>query len=305
MVTDQQIITSLTTISGYDLEVLANNLLAQHAFPEITATFEPLGINLEKARTRKSPSRADTESIDGSYKAEVSVKEDWQDKLKEDIKKNVGRVSDTFIFFTNQDVGNKQIIVDGEQIDAEDYATLQLGCKKSFIIGRQALALLLQNPAFFYIRRNILQITGDLFVSIDQFKKIIRENTGLASSVEEEKIEEYAGVLFNELKFDSKRIVLLHNDDYITLLHTIAAWGVRFETKSDDKIIDQVLCFIRYPQYHNLEVISNNEINDAIQTVLFIWGADNIPNVSEYLRFYKKIPCSFSSVKQVSSKKLN
>jgi hypothetical protein len=292
MVTDQQIIQKLKTIDQYGFESLVNNLLQQGAFPEVlnrNASVEPFGVNIEKERTRKSSPRSDTESIIGNIKVESSVQASWGSKLKEVVEKHKNQTINKFVFFTNQDTISKQISVDGKNMDADEYCRNGLGCQSCFVIGQQVLALQLQNPTFFYIRRNFLNISEDFFYSVDGYKNVLGQNSSLTCNTDQSEIDKYASILSNTLSFDPGQVILLHNDDYITLLHTIATWGAQRIRKESRHTMSQDLCFIKWPQNRvNLENVSISELNDDISTIVFIWGAHEISNLSEYLMFNKQ-----------------
>ncbi len=292
MVSDQQIIQKLKTIDSCRFELMIDNLFHQGAFPEIVnsnASIEIFGVNVEKERTRKSSLRSDAELITGEVKIESSTQENWQLKLKEVIKKNKDRVIKKFVFCTNQDTGSKQISVNRKSIDADEYCRKNLHCNDCFIIGQQILVLQLQNPIFFYIRRNFLNISEDFFYSVEGYKNVLNQNSSLVCSVDQSEIERYAKVLSDNLTFDPAQTILLHNDDYITLLHTIAALGCQQINNDLQNTISQDLCFIKWPQNRvNLENVSTSEVNDSIPTIVFIWGAHEISNLSEYLMFNKQ-----------------
>ena len=152
MVSEQHIIQKLKIIDQYNFELMINNLLHQGAFPEIVnlnASIEPIGVNIEKRRTRKSFPRSDTELITHGLKVESSVQEDWKSKFKGVIENNKDQPIKKFVFCTNQDIKSKQINIDGKKIDAEEYGRNNLNCKDCFVIGQQLLILIFQNPAFF------------------------------------------------------------------------------------------------------------------------------------------------------------
>ncbi len=293
MTSENEIIRKLNVIDQYFFEVMVWNLLHQGAFREIgrnNASFEIYGVNIEKGRTIKSPSRSDVELVSKGIVVESSVRADWKGKLEEDIKKNRQKEIKTFVFFTNQDVGRKQIQVDGQNVDAEKHCCRVLNCEDCFIFGQKALVVRLQNPLFFYIRRNYLDIPQDFFYSIRRYGNRLKNNSSLACMVNKSKIEEYSTILANKLSFDPNQVLLLHNEDYVTLLHTIEAWGSSlFPRGKSSNFIDLDLCFTRWPQRTvNLENVSDEEINDDIRTFIFVWGAHEITNLSEYLMFHKQ-----------------
>ncbi len=291
MILENQIIQKLEVIDPYSFEVMVGSLLHQGAFREIVgdnASVEIFGANMEKGRTIKSSPRSDLELASEGLVVENSVRADWKIKLKEDINKNRQKEIKTFVFFTNQDVGTKQIEVDKQNVDAEKHCCSVLNCENSFIFGQKALVPRLQNPRYFNIRRNYLNIPQDFFCSIHGYDNLLENNNSLAPEVDKSKIEGYSTILANELSFDPNKILLLHNDDYVTLLHTIKAWGLRLPIRAHSpNFID--LCFIKWPQHIvNLENVSHAEINDDIRTFIFVWGAHVITNLSEYLMFNKR-----------------
>lgn len=271
---------------------MISNLFHQGAFPEIVglnASIEPFGISIEKARTRKSLSRSDAELITGEVKIESSVQVNWKSKFIKDIEKNKGKPIKKFVFCTNQDIGSREIKIDGKKIDANEYCRNNLNCKDCFVVSQQKLVLILQNPTFFYIRRNFLNIPEDFFCSVEEYKRVLKKNNSLVCNVSKSKIKLYANILSDKLTFDHKQTILLNNDDYITLLHTIAVWTSIQVEKDYPKVMSQDLCFIRWPQnIISLENISNSEINERIATIVFVWGAHEIEKLSQYLMFNKK-----------------
>lgn len=291
MISENQIIQELKVIDQCSFELMVGNLLHQGAFPEIVsdnASIELYGVNIEKRRTVPSSSRSDAELAAEGVVVEKSVQAVWRSKLKKEIEKNRQKEIRKFAFFTNQDVGTKQIRVNKQRVDAEKYYCDILNCENCFIFGQRALVLRLQNPRFFYIRKNYLNIPQDFFYSIHRYKNILENNNSLTCEVDKSKIEGYSTILANKLSFDPNQILLLHNDDYVTLLHTIKAWGSRLSIRGNSpNLID--LCFIRWPQrVANLENVGDVEINDDIRTFIFVWGAHEITNLSEYLMFHKR-----------------
>ena len=293
MVSENQIIQKLKVIDQCSFELMVGNLLHQGAFPEIVsgnASIELFGVNIEKKRTIRSSPRSDAELVLEKVVVENSVQENWQTKLREAIEKNRQKEIKKFAFFTNQDVGTKQIRVNKQNIDAEKHYCSILNCQSCFIFGQKALVLRLQNPRFFYVRRNFLNIPQDFFYSIHEYENLLEKNDSLKCEVDGSKIEKYGSILANMVTFDPNQILLLHNDDYITLLHTVKAWGSRrFITSNSRNPINIDLCFIKWPhRVVNFEDVSDAEINDDIRTIIFVWGAHEIDNLSEYLMFNKR-----------------
>ena len=294
MISEQHIIQKLKIIDQYNFESMIDSLLHQGAFPEIVnqnASLQPYGVNMENRRTRKSFPRADTELITHSLKVESSVQVNWKSKFKEVIENNKGQSIEKFVFCTNQDIHSAEINIDGKNIKAEEYGRNNLNCKNCFVIDKQSLILILQNPAFFHIRRNFLDIPEDFFCSVEGYKRILQQNSSLAleSNFPQSKIRRYANILSDKLIFEPKQIILLHNDDYLALLHSIAEWASGQVKKDSPNTLSQELCFIRWPQNGiNLENIITSEINEKIATIVFIWGAHEIQTLSEYLMLNKK-----------------
>lgn len=292
MTSEDQIVQKLNTIEQYNFELMVNNLLYQGAFHEIVdehALIESFGINIEKRRTIKSRPRADAELTLKGIVIESSTQKDWRSKLKELLEKNKGRKINKFVFCTNQDTGTKEIKVDGKTLDAEKYCCESLRCESCFIIGQKAIVLPLQDPRFFYIRRNFLNIPDDFFYSATNYRSLLKNNDSLVCEVKNSEIERYSNILSDKLTFDPNYIVLLFNDDYITLLHTIGMFGYKRIASESQRVITIDLCFIRWPQrVVNFDNVSVTEINDHIPTVIFVWGAHNISNISEFLMFNKR-----------------
>lgn len=289
MVLDEHIIQKLKKIDPAKFEQMICHLLNRGAFTEIVhqnASVVSYGMNLEKARTRKSPKRSDAELSIPGVKIEFSVSEDWKSKFKRDVQKNKDQPINKFGFYTNQDVKNKEINIDGKRIDAEEYGRNILNCESCFIFGLQDLVFKLQIPEFFYIRRQFLNIPEDFFCSVERYKNILENHNSLAYNESKSEIESCLNFLTHELIFDPKQIVLLHNNKYLALLHAIAVWASG-QTKKDSKnILSQSLCFIKWPyNVENLKNISESEIKSNIPTIIFIWGANEIDKPSGYLKF--------------------
>lgn len=144
-------------------------------------------------------------------------------------------------------------------------------------------------PSIFFIRRNFLNIPEDFFCSVEEYKSVLKKNNSLVCNVSKSKIKLYANILSNKLTFDHKKTILLNNDDYITLLHTIAIWASMQVEKYYPKAMSQDLCFIKWPYSRvNLDNMSIIEINDKIPTILFIWGAHEIENLYDFRIFNKQ-----------------
>lgn len=283
---EEQIIQRLKTIDQFTFEMMVNNLLNQGAFPEIAnegASLGLYGINVEKRRTIKSAPKADAEIRFQGLRLEYSAQEDWISKLKETLEKNRGKEIKSFAFFTNQDVGTKQININGKSIDAEEYSTTELKCEQSYIVGQKDLLLQMQNPRYFNIRRNCLRIPADFFCSASEYSEILETHASLKCETNKTDLERYAVMLKDKLYFDSS-IILLNNNDYITLLHAVGTWAVSL-IKEHSQYLD--FCFIRWP-WKNTDTVSidSSEIVTAIPTFVVIWGAHEIDNLSEYLRFH-------------------
>jgi len=291
MVSDQHIIQQLKIIAPFKFESMICHLLHQGAFLDIVeknASIIPYGINMEKARTRKSSPRSDAELIIRKLKIESSVQEDWKSKFKEVIKKNKGQPIKKIVFCTNQDTGSMEINVNRKKIDAIEYCRNNLNCEDCFVINQQSLVLALQTPEFFHIRRNFLNIPEDFFCSVEGYKDILKNSSSLACNVSKSKIESYVNILTDKLIFDPKQIILLHNNEYFALLHAIAVWALGQNKKDSTNTLSQSLCFIKWPYSRaSLKNISDLEIKSNIPTIVFIWGAHEIKEPSDYLKFNK------------------
>jgi len=264
MVSDQHIIQQLKIIAPFKFESMICHLLHQGAFLDIVeknASIIPYGINMEKARTRKSSPRSDAELIIRKLKIESSVQEDWKSKFKEVIKKNKGQPIKKIVFCTNQDTGSMEINVNRKKIDAIEYCRNNLNCEDCFVINQQSLVLALQTPEFFHIRRNFLNIPEDFFCSVEGYKDILKNSSSLACNV---------------------------SKSYFALLHAIAVWALGQNKKDSTNTLSQSLCFIKWPYSRaSLKNISDLEIKSNIPTIVFIWGAHEIKEPSDYLKFNK------------------
>ncbi len=282
---EDQIIQRLKTIDQYHFEKMVNNLLYQGAFHEIANEGAPIGqfgINIDKKRTIRSAPRADAEVSWQGLKIESSVQGNWTAKLNEVLQKNKGKSIRIFAFFTNQDVGTKQIKINGKYIDAEQYSTAELGCEQSCVVGQKDLVLPIENPKYFNIRRNYLGLTDDFFCSVREYDEILK-NPSFRCDADESALQRYGAVLKDRLSFDHSRVVLLHNSDYITLLHAVRIWALNL-AKEDLQDVD--FCFIRWPwKSANIASVDGNEIDKKIQTFIIVWGAHEIDNLSDFLRF--------------------
>jgi len=283
---EEQIIQRLKTIDQYNFEAMVNNLLHQGAFPEIAyenALVEQFGINIEKKSTIRSTPRADAEIRSQELKIESTTQEDWTGKLIEVLKKNEGKSIRRFAFFTNQDIGIKQIKINGKGVDAEEYSTTELRCEKSWIIGQKDLVLRMLNPKYFNIRRDFLNIPADYFCSAKGYIEILEKNTSLKCAPKKPDLELYSIILKDKLSFDSSAVVLLNNDDYLTLLHSISIWALDLTNECSQ---DLSFCFIKWPQKNvDTASIDSSEVNTEIKTFMVVWGAHDIDNLSEFLRF--------------------
>jgi hypothetical protein len=240
------------------------------------------GINYEKVRTIRSAPKADSEVSSLELKIESSVQENWIAKLKEVVQKNKGKSIKAFAFFTTQDIGTKQIKIDDMNIDVERYCNTQLGCEQSYVVGQKDLVLPMQNPKYFNIRRNCLGLSDDFFCSVSEYNEILK-HPPLKCEAEESALQRYGIILKDKLSFDHSRVLLLHNSDYLTLLHTVGVWALNLY-KEDLKDTD--FCFIKWPyKSANVASVDSNEVDKKIQTFLVIWGAHEIDNLSDFLRF--------------------
>ena len=283
---EEQIIQRLATVDQYDFEAMANDLLHQGAFPEIVnedALVEQFGINRAKRRTIRSKPRADAEIRSQGIKIESSVQANWTRKLNEVLQKNKGGNIRSFVFFTNQDIGTKQININGKSMDAEEYSTAELECEQSWIVGQKDLVLLMQNPKYFNIRRNYLNVPADSFCSAREYIEILERNASLKCDTKKSDLERYGIMLKNKLSFDPSSVVILNNNEYITLLHAIGVWAADLMEEYSQGLD---FCFIRWPQkIVDTASIDSNEVSTEIKTFMVVWGAYEIENLSEFLRF--------------------
>lgn len=282
---EEQIIQRLRTIDQYVFQHMVDHLLYQGAFPEIApenALVGQFGINILKRRTIRSAPRPDAEIKLEDLGIECSVEEKWPAKLRDVVEKNREKHYTKFAFFTNQDVGNRQIKIDGKVIDALEYCNAELKCDQSWVVGLKEIELPMLNPKFFNIRRNFLNIDEDYFCSLAAYAKIL-ENPTLACGTNQADLVRYSAILRDRMSFDSSRVMLLHNDDYMTLLHAIGIWASDL-IKEDVESAD--ICFIRWP-YKNIDTarIDGREINELTKTFLVIWGADGIDNLADFRKF--------------------
>jgi hypothetical protein len=282
---EQQIFQKLKTIDQYTFEHMVNNLLYQGAFPEIAkegTVIGQFGINLLKRRTRKSAPRTDAEVRTEGLAIEYSVQENWSAKLIEVLRKNKGNYYTKFGFFTNQDTESKLISIDGQLVDAESYCSTELGCDFSWVVGLKELEPPMLNPKFFNIRRNFLNIDGDYFCSAATYSEIL-SGPQFGYERTQEELEKYASIIQDRILFDSHCVVLLHNHDYMTLLHAVGAWASREMKEETD---GQDICFIKWPQQiMDTSRIDPSELSKFIPTFLIVWGAGVIENLNELLRF--------------------
>ncbi len=203
-------------------------------------------------------------------KIESSAQECWSRKLIEVLQKNKGKNVESFAFFTTQDTGTKQIWKGGKYVDAEEYSTAELGCKKSWIIGQKDLVLRMQNPKYFSVRRNYLSLSDDFFCSAREYGQILGNNSSLKCETNQSDLERYAVMLRDGLSFESSTMVVLHNDDYITLLHVVELWAVSLR-KEHSQDVD--FCFIRWPwRSADIASVDGIAVDNEIQTFILIWG---------------------------------
>jgi hypothetical protein len=291
MILESQIISRLKTIDQYHFERLIVNLLYQGAYPNIlprNSFIESFGNNPEKERTTKSAPHADSEFRLAGIKVEESVREDWKIKIKEDVEKHKGEEISKFAFFTNQEIGDKAISNDeGGVVDAVEYCKKELGCAECFIIGRGDLLLPLQNEGYFYIRRNFLALPGDYFITPSSFLHQIRINPFLSTEVDDNELKKHSREFEREVIFSPGKVIVLHNEDYITLLHALGLWAQdQLSEQEKERIINMDYSFINWPRA-DLGNIDDREIDDDTSAFIFVWGAHEIQNASEYLKFFK------------------
>lgn len=282
---EEQITQQLMRIDQYDFQHMVDHLLYQGAFPEIApknAVVGQFGINILKRRTIRSAPKPDAEIRLEDLGIECSVEEKWPAKLRDVVQKNRGKHYAKFAFFTNQDVGNRQMKIDGKAVDAIEFCNTELKCNQSWVIGLKEIELPMLNPKFFSIRRRFLNIDEDYFCSPAAYAKIL-ENPTLACGTNKADLVRYAALLEDRISFDSSCVMLLHNDDCMTLLHAIGIWAHNSIEEEADALD---ICFITWP-YRNIDTahIDGGEINEHTQTFLVIWGADEIDNVADFRKF--------------------
>jgi hypothetical protein len=174
------------------------------------------------------------------------------------------------------------IRIDGKLVDAEGYCSAELGCDHSWVVGLTELELPMLNPKFFNIRRNFLNIDEDYFCSAVTYSGILN-NPKLSCETKESELDEYATMIQERVSFDPTRVTLLHNHDYMTLLHAVGVWA---SYKMKEEIDGLDICFIKWPQ-QNIDTsrIDSGELSNLVPTFLIIWGAEEIDNLAELLRF--------------------
>lgn len=241
-------------------------------------------MNVEKKRTIKSPGHGDAEIRCSGVTIEKSVEENWADKIKKDIKKNKGKEINKFVFITNQNAGQKKIKIKKIEVDAVEYCKKELQCKEAFVVDIKDLTMILKNPEFFNIRRNYLGIPNDIFTTPLEVLKRFRENSSFRCNEEESILKKYGLSIAQEVIFSPSDIYVLHNDNYVTLLYALCIW-VRDEFSSQDSLIVKDFSFVSWPsKMADLTDIDSKFYGD-IETFIIIWGAHEIDNLSEYLRF--------------------
>ncbi len=285
---EEQIIQRLTIIDQYAFQHMVDHLLYQGAFPEIAAEgalVGQFGINIIKRRTIRSAPRPDAEIRLEDLAIECSVDEKWPAKLRKDVEKNRGKHFGKFAFFTNQDVGNGQITIDGKALDAVAYCNAELKCDESWVVGLKDIELPMLNPKFFNIRRNFLNIDEDYFRSTGTYTKIL-DNPTLRCVTNPADLGRYAAILRDRISFDPSSVILVHNHDYMTLLHAVGIWASDVMKEDSDEFD---VCFIRWP-YRKIDTsrIDGSEISNLTQTFLVIWGADEIENLADFRSFAAK-----------------
>ena len=282
------IIGKLKIIDQANFERLIDNLLYCGAFADVcpqNSFIEPFGVNPEKNRTIKSPSHADAEIVFQGAVIEKSVRENWEDKFKEDVAKNKKhrRFVKKFVFCTNQDTGSKSIKFGRKKVDAVKYCKNELNCKECYIIGQRELLQPLQTPNFFFLRRSYLGIEEDFFRNPTDYLRIIRSNGAMPCDLAEDTLEKFAKDIDRELSFQPSSVVVLHNDDYIPLIHSLGLWAFQKKEESSKSILERDYSFIKWPQ--DLSGTGISDINQTIENFVMVWGANNIKDLSGYLRF--------------------
>lgn len=294
MIKRSDIINGLNTIDQADFEHLINLLLDQGAFPDVMEEnlfLEPFGINLKKHRTRKSPTRGDAELKSRGIIIEKSVNEDWGAKFKKDIAKNKGKSCKKFVFCTNQDANDKKIkFKKGNSIDYRDYCRGELGKSvECYIISQDEIVIRLENPKYFCIRRNILNIEGDFFCKPLTFLSNIQNNPNFQTKIDKKVLEEYAEELDKELILRPNSVFIVHNNDYRALLHSVGIWAShKIDSLIDSENVRRDYCFVEW-SYQNCDLrgVDSKEISDEVESVIIIWDAHSIENLHDYTKFLK------------------
>lgn len=291
MITEAQIGDKLRTIDQYRLERLVTHLLYQGAFSDIVqphSFIQSFGTNPDKERTIKSPGHADAELRNLGVHIESSVNEGWSGKFVRDVEKNRGRPIKVFIFCTNQNTGSNHIRVDGFEGTAEQYGRDQLACETCFIMGRNELRYPLQEPQFSHLRRQFLDIPEEHFHPPARFLQSIRLNPGYRTSVEEIRLQAYGAEVGAALSFSPDELTILHSDDYITLLHALGLWADAESERQKEQAITMDHCFINWPApVAALQDVDQRELSPEVDSFLYVWGANDITNLSEYLKFWR------------------
>jgi hypothetical protein len=202
------------------------------------------------------------------------------------VQKHKGEKIRFFAFFTNQDTGRKMIRIDRKSVDAEGYINAELGCEKSWVIGKNDLVLRMKHPKYLSIRRNYLNLTDDFFCSASEYWEIIKKNPSLNCETQQTDLERYAAMLRDRLSFESSSIVILHNDDILTLLSVVGLWAINLKREQSQDID---FCCIRWSyKISPIPSIDGREVDDRIPTIVLVWNAHEIENLADFLRFTAK-----------------
>ena len=290
MVDPTKITAKLKVVDQYKFAALVDNLINQGAFPDISPAGVPVdsfGVNIEKQRTIKSPGRADSEIPSLGLKIETSVLEDWPKKLKKELDKYKANPPTKFAFISNQPLKTRQIRIAGKNVKAEIHAKSELGGAEIFLKGLNEICQALQDPKFFYLRRAYLQISDDIFCHPAQFlDELLVVNKYLKCTTPDAELEEIANTVDQEISLQPGTVVLMHNEDFHTLLHTLTRWANKkfLALNNDGEYIKEDFCILRWPSA--AKPLDRSEISQLVKTNILIWGMPHqLPNISEYLQF--------------------
>ena len=174
------IIKALENIDAASLHGLCDDLVYAGALiPNLKGKLiRPKGWNPGKHHTIPSPADSIIELDEDLCVFEYSRREDWDNKLKDDvesIKQWTEQTSQTlarFIFITPRDIGDQKIGRGEERLTPEEYIRKEFPHFniQAYVFGQKDLLVPLQNSDYFYIRRRWLNIPEDYFLSLESFE---------------------------------------------------------------------------------------------------------------------------------------